>query len=246
MSKIFRQKKKSLVMNGILILFAIVMWVVLSLTSYEIVNRLSQYEAARLEYTQLRDELGVLELVTAQVLEKLEYQESEIYKSIWQIKLYNLKSTNESIVGWIEVPGTSISYPIVQGDDNSWYLYHTISGQSNPSGAIFLDYRNNSDFTDRHSLIYGHNMRDGSMFAGLHTWDGALFFIHTKTHSLKFDVFNRAILCQYDELFVLPDRIIDDKRVVTLSTCVFGNDDLRYVVQGIYIAFSEDFFVTNP
>jgi len=233
MNKIFRQKRKPLIINGILILCAIVMWVILSLTSYEIVNRLNQYQEARLEYTQLRDELGVVELATEQSFEELECQDFEIYKSTWQIKLYALKATNERIVGWIEVPDTSISYPIVQGDDNTWYLYHTISGQSNPSGAIFLDYRNSYKFDDGHSLIYGHNMRDGSMFAGLHTWDGTLFFIHTKAGSLKFEVWNRQVLCQYDELFTTPNISFDGRHFVTLSTCVSGNDDLRYVVQGV-------------
>jgi len=230
--KYARQKEKSLVINVVLVLFAIIMLAVLSSTAYEIINRVNQYEAARLEYTQLRNELGVIKIETLQLPEKPTYQEAKAYNSAWQIKLYTVASTNPNVVGWIEIPDTSINYPIVQGDDNCWYLYRTISGQSNPSGAIFLDYRNSPGFGDLHSLIYGHNMRDGSMFAGLHTWSGGLFFIHTADGSLEFEVFNREIVCQYDDVFVLPGIVLDDALVVTLSTCMFGNDDLRYVVQG--------------
>ena len=64
----------------------------------------------------------------------------------------------------------------MQGEDNSYYLSHTFRGENNIAGSIFLDYRNSSDFTDGRSIIYGHNMKDGSMFHGLRKYRNVEFF----------------------------------------------------------------------
>ena len=72
---------------------------------------------------------------------------------------------NKDIVAWIKVPGTKVSYPIVQGKDNSTYLHRTFHKKYNPSGCIFLDYKCKKDFMSDNNVIYGHHMRDGSMFA---------------------------------------------------------------------------------
>ena len=76
-----------------------------------------------------------------------------------------LKRINKDIVAWIKVPGTKVSYPIVQGKDNSTYLHRTFHKKYNPSGCIFLDYKCKKDFMSDNNVIYGHHMRDGSMFA---------------------------------------------------------------------------------
>ncbi|MCL2136926.1 MAG: class B sortase [Coriobacteriia bacterium] len=76
-----------------------------------------------------------------------------------------LKEINPDIVGWLYVPGTKLSYPIVQGSDNSYYLNHTADDTVNASGAIFLDYQNNRDFSGPSNFIYGHNMLGNTMFS---------------------------------------------------------------------------------
>ncbi len=78
-----------------------------------------------------------------------------------------LREINPDIVGWIYVENSEIDYPIVQGDDNDYYLHYSFDGSSSSSGAIFLDSDNSSDMTDENNLIYGHHMMDGSMFAHL-------------------------------------------------------------------------------
>ena len=75
-----------------------------------------------------------------------------------------LTSINKDVVAWIDFPGQDISYPVVQGDDNSHYLRWSINGNSSSSGAIFMDYRNEGVMKDGNTIIYGHNMRNGSMF----------------------------------------------------------------------------------
>ena len=71
------------------------------------------------------------------------------------------------VVGWIRIPGTSISYSLVQAEDNNKYLRHSIDMVWNEFGWPFLDYRNAPDFTDRNTVIYGHNIVSGLMFADL-------------------------------------------------------------------------------
>lgn len=87
-----------------------------------------------------------------------------------------LKSKNENIYAWIQIPDTDISYPVVQGDDNSYYLTHTADNAYNYVGAIFMDYRQQSDFSERNTMIYGHNVLHGSMFADLEKFKDEEFF----------------------------------------------------------------------
>ena len=84
-----------------------------------------------------------------------------------RIDFTSLKEINEEAVGWIEIPGTEISYPVVHTTDNVYYLTHTFRRQENKSGAIFMEASNAGDFSDLHTIVYGHNMKNGSMFAGL-------------------------------------------------------------------------------
>lgn len=82
-----------------------------------------------------------------------------------QIDLAALREVNEEVTGWIWIPGTSISYPILRADDNDYYLTHTWKKERSAVGSIFLDYRTGEQ--DFNTLIYGHRMRNGSMFAEL-------------------------------------------------------------------------------
>lgn len=78
-----------------------------------------------------------------------------------------LREINGDIVAWIDFPGQGISYPVVQGDDNSRYLKYTFEGQRNSAGCVFEDYRNGKPMTDGNTIFYGHNMKNGSMFGFL-------------------------------------------------------------------------------
>lgn len=78
-----------------------------------------------------------------------------------------LQDINSEIIGWIIIPGTRISYPICQGKDNDFYLSHTFDQTYNRVGSIFADYRISHPFDDKNTVLYGHHMRDQSMFAGL-------------------------------------------------------------------------------
>lgn len=83
---------------------------------------------------------------------------------------------NDDIIAHIYVPGTAISYAVVQAADNEFYLYHDITRRGNSNGAIFLDYLNSSDFSDRNTIIYGHNRSDGTMFHDIQLFQDYSFF----------------------------------------------------------------------
>jgi len=205
--------------------------VVLAITAFrsgrEIVTRLDEYAEARTEYASLREQFGVpSNTVNSEgETEVADTAETE------GIDFDALRAVNPNVVGWIVVPGTQISYPIVQGTDNTWYLRHTFSGERNASGAIFLDYRNRADFSDSQIILHGHNMRDGSMFAPLHGWMGDRFIIYTPNGVLEFEVFNRQPVGATHEIYQLYDTGTG-VRVITLSTCISGSPSLRLVVQG--------------
>ena len=87
-----------------------------------------------------------------------------------------LKKENDQIKAWIIVPDTNISYPIVQGTDNDYYLHHTFGKQENYAGAVFIDYHNKPDFSDNNTLIYGHNVKHETMFSQLEKFMDKQFF----------------------------------------------------------------------
>ena len=87
-----------------------------------------------------------------------------------------LRENGPDIIGWLSLPDTAINYPVTQRDDNEYYLHHLYDGTYNKVGCLFADYENKADFSDRNTIIYGHNMRDGSMFAALNEYDEQGYF----------------------------------------------------------------------
>lgn len=92
-----------------------------------------------------------------------EASEDEKYK----IDFASLKEKNPDTVGFLKVNGTDVEQVVVKGTNNSYYLYHNFEKQDNSAGWIFADYRNKLDGTDKNIIIYGHNMRNDTMFGTL-------------------------------------------------------------------------------
>ncbi len=87
-----------------------------------------------------------------------------------------LLEMNKDVVGWIKIPDTEIDYPVVQTEDNDFYLNHNLKRERSSRGSIFMDYRNSNDEKDHNTIIYGHNMKDGCMFAGLSAYKDRSFY----------------------------------------------------------------------
>lgn len=98
-------------------------------------------------------------------LEKIKNDNSNNEKYIVDFK--KLKSENSDVVAYIKVNNTNIEYPIVKTSNNNFYLNHSFDKSKNSRGWIFADYKNKFDNTDKNIVIYGHNMRDESMFGSL-------------------------------------------------------------------------------
>ena len=177
------------------------------------------------------------------------------------IDFASLKEVNEEIIGWLKVTALDISYPLAQGSDNDFYLHNTFEKTPNFAGCIFLDTQSKKDFTDRNSIIYGHNMKNGSMFGTLKKFyeDGVYekspyFWVYTPDKIYQYEIFScqevGATSQTYQLTFEDDEDFMDyinnafeksvveskvkvgaDDKVVTLSTCT-GNDTTRFIVQG--------------
>ncbi len=86
------------------------------------------------------------------------------------------KALNSDVIGWITVPNTKIDYPVVRAADNEYYLTHNVEKQKSKHGAIFMDYRNADREQTYHIILYGHNMKNGTMFHDLNNYKQRSFF----------------------------------------------------------------------
>lgn len=164
--------KKEYFLLGILsvILLAAGVWI------YQII---SEYQTAEREYEQLQEYVKVEkntrdpENTKPNVAE--DDKEGEKQEETVTVDFASLQAINPDIVAWLRIPGV-LEYPVVRGKDNSYYLNHTVQKTYNIAGSIFLDYRNERDFSDSKNIIYGHNMKDGSMFHVLRNYQDIDFF----------------------------------------------------------------------
>lgn len=130
---------------------------------------------------------------------KIAKENVKISKNERKIDFKKLKSQNQDIAGWIYIRGTTIDYPIVQGKDNEEYLHQDFNKKKSSSGTIFLDNNCKKDFTSDNNIIYGHHMKNGTMFAQL----------------LKFR--EKSFLKKHNEIMIFtPDRTIHLK---VISAC---------------------------
>lgn len=87
-----------------------------------------------------------------------------------------LKKINPDVVSWITIPGTNIDYPVLQGKDNNQYLHKDMEGKDSTAGAIFLDHGDEADLSSRHNIIYGHHMKNGTMFKDIVKYKDQQYF----------------------------------------------------------------------
>jgi sortase B len=159
----------------------------------------------------------------------------------------DLSAVNPDYIAWIRIDGTAVDYPAVRGEDNEKYLTVTFSGEQNASGAIFMDSRCAEGFDSAFAILYGHNMRDGSMFSDLNRYleDGYLAdypditILTPEGETLVYRVFAVIKTDVWDEAYTLPDggsntvagfmaalsAPVGAQRFIALSTCTDGGHD---------------------
>lgn len=156
-----KKKKKSDVLLTIALIAAIAVFCYAAFNLYHIYT---EYKKGTDEYNQI-EEMAVTERDADSA--EVAGPNAQLKPPI-EVDFDKLKSVNEDVVGWIYVDALpDISYPIVKGKDNQTYLHQTYEKNYNFAGTIFVDYENSGDFSDCNTLVYGHNMKNGSMFGHL-------------------------------------------------------------------------------
>ena len=171
-----------------------------------------------------------------------------------------LQAQNSQVVGWIYSQNTVISYPVLKGYDNDYYLHHTLNGTENASGSIFMDCVCETDLSGDNTILYGHHMNNGSMFASLANYknegylsEHPVLYYYTPDRNYMLQIFScfvtggdsdvyafnfsaREEYAQFLETMKARSDynagvdVTSGDHIMTLSTCSYEYDDARYVV----------------
>lgn len=171
-----------------------------------------------------------------------------------------LLKINQDVVGWVKIPNTPIDYPVVKTEDNDFYLHHNIKKEKSNAGTIFMDFRNEGKLKDKNTILYGHNMKDGSMFKGLISYNKQEFF--NENSIIEFSDLNNTIYWEIFSVYItdtdfdylktdfttdgeyekfLEDihnkssydtgiTVSKDDKILTLSTCTYEFEDARLAI----------------
>ena len=219
-------------------LLTIICIVTICISSFKIYTTLRDYKKADNVYSELRDTKNNSDNTT------------EATK--------DLSSINSDYQFWINVEGTNIDYPVVQGSDNDFYLNHDFNKNYLPAGSIFLDYRNDFE-TDYNTVIYVHHMRNSTMFGQMEKFKKEDFFEKNKTITLtsenaiyEYEIFaigvydadfgyNTVNFNDEDDFNNFLDKILSKSmysrnivnssdKIITLSTCSYEYDNARTAI----------------
>lgn len=184
------------------------------------------------------------------------------FRALEDVDLEALRERNPEVLGWIAIPGV-LSYPLMRGEDNSFYLNHTWNKTASAVGAIFMDYRSSADFGDFNTLIYGHRTRGSVMFGSLARYSSQSFweahpdvFLVTDAGISRYRIYaayeaeltgpayySQVSSEQGREDFISSglerSALVSDvtpgteDRFITLSTCTSSGHSTRWVVQAV-------------
>ena len=147
-----------------------------------------------------------------------------------------LHAISKDAVAWLYAPGGGINYVVAQAGDNDYYLHRLLNGAEAKAGTLFMDYQNHSDFSDWNTMIYGHHMKNGTMFSDLKRYVGGDFLNAHRT--VKFETadgiryFIVTEVLRTDITDAWYDRITaeDGSRCLVLSTCYGSGKDGRLLI----------------
>ena len=162
-----RQNSKKPKKKGdiILTLALIVAVAVFCFAAYNLFHIYTEYKKGTDEYNHI-EQMAVTERAPESTEEASDTEQGP--QPPFDVDFAALQGVNPDVVGWIYIEALDgISYPVVQGEDNEEYLHTTYENNYNFAGTIFIDYENSRDFSDCNTLVYGHNMKNGSMFGRL-------------------------------------------------------------------------------
>ena len=244
------------IITGLLAL-AVFLFSVYNLVIYFIETRHSQATVDSLVDVAIQMASGIEASITPSLSVESDLMESPPlsvdFNMLWE--------ENKDIVAWIYCPDTPIHYPIVQSEDNSYYLRRLTDGTWNTAGTLFLDYRCNSAFTDFTSVVYGHNMNNDTMFGTLPEYrsqeyyeEHPVMYLLTPKASYRVDLFAGYVTSTDSEVYRLEyteeekisflerSKALSDfsssvetspaDSLLVLSTCSYEYENARYVLIG--------------
>lgn len=185
---------------------------------------------------------------------------------VLEVNFDSLTKLNSDCIAWISIPGTNVNYPVVNGIDNKYYVTHTFRKKANKSGAIFMDMRNSSDFSDFNTVLYGHNLKNSKMFSDLKRFLNESYFnrnreiiVYTPDKEYHYEIFAVYKTMEDDSTYRVKFnedgfrehlQSVSEKaevlkvqenvsKIVTLSTCTNDAEGERIVVIGRLIENQE-------
>lgn len=220
----------------ILITVGIGIKVLLILSDYKANDKL--YEGAVAEYIKIPTEKPIVPKVS----ETDTVSEPQWYDAI-SVDFNNIRKASKDCIGWLYFEDVDINYPIVYSGDNDTYLRRSYTGEASTAGSIFLDGRNNPDLEDSNIIIYGHNMKNGSMFAPLKNYlrdkdyasEHQFFQIHKDGKTYRYAIAAALQVDQSDKIYeifpnggdaynnYLIDSIVNRSKISTDSKISVNN-----------------------
>lgn len=194
-----RKKKNggSNIVSNIILVIAIVVFAV---SAYKLYGIFSEYNKGDKEYQKIQD----LVINTD--------KKDDTKEETFSVDFEKLLEMNSDVVGWIRFDEPSeINYPVVQGRDNEEYLKRTFEANTNKLGTLFVDVNNPGDFSGRNTFIYGHNMKNGSMFAQLLKYkddsfykEHPYFYIYTPDGKVRtYEIFSAGVVKDTSDSYIM-------------------------------------------
>lgn len=244
-------KKIFLLIPALLLLFSVVQIIK---TTYDYRKSQQVYESLQNEFVETQGTEDTEPNISTKPIEVVE-------TAPITIDFNSLLDKNSDIVGWIYCQDTPINYPVVQAENNDYYLRRDLNGKYLVSGTVFVDYRNGAIGVDGNYIVYGHNMKDGTMFSALAKYKEQsyydkhpILYYLTPTADYKIELY-AGIVVKRDALIYVPNpdekefaaflhkaktnstfesnaEINENDTLITLSTCSYEYSNARYIVIG--------------
>lgn len=210
-----RRKKKRAAGDIISIIILIIAITVAAAAGYKLYGILMEYKKGNDEYAEIKNmavKTRDADIETeGSVPDGEENRTHKVWSAPIEVDFHALQDINSDVVGWLYVEAIpEISYPVVQGKDNDYYLHRTYKKEDVFAGSIFIDYENSPDFSDQNTIVYGHNMKDQSMFGRLkqfklqETLDKSPYFwILTPEGNYKYEIFSEYVAAVDGDTYTL-------------------------------------------
>lgn len=254
------KKKKKKKGSAVFLIVFLICLAVAAFSGYKLISIALDYKQGDDEYAALREYTAEGETDEDQdagdgtQTDDAQTEKKKVEAPI-SVDIAGLKAVNPDFKAWLYIGGLDISYPVVQGADNDYYLHRTFEGTENFAGTLFMEYLNKDDFSDPNTIIYGHNMKNGSMFGKLKNINGQdgltddTFWLLTEEDNYEYKIFSIQTVTASSDVYTLfsgpgdivseyiekraaassvaldPGEYDENSKIVTLSTCWGTGED---------------------